>query len=299
MKKIIIPIVIIVIISAGFLTWYFFSQKQPEKYTGPVEKNGIIKSASELDYPPFSIVTPKGEADGFSVELLRAALKAVNLDVTFYVAPWDQIKQDLADGKIQVLPVVGRTPEREPIYDFTEPYLTFYGAIFVRTGDTRIKIEKDLLDKEVVVMKGDNAEEYARRENISSRIVTIDTYEEAFTQLSQGKYDAVVAQQRMGITLLKNLGIKNVVAVDYRLDKFRQDFTFAVKEGDANLLSELNKGLSIVMQDGTFDKLKIKWFAEPEETLNYPLLIGLIVLLALVMVLVGGYLIRRKYKEMS
>ena len=42
-----------------------------------------IKSASEYDYPPFSIVNEKGEADGFSVELLRASLGAVDLDVEF------------------------------------------------------------------------------------------------------------------------------------------------------------------------------------------------------------------------
>ncbi len=54
-----------------------------------------IKSASEYAYPPFSIVTEKGEADGFSVELLRASLNAVDLDVEFYLGPWAQIKQDL------------------------------------------------------------------------------------------------------------------------------------------------------------------------------------------------------------
>jgi ABC-type amino acid transport substrate-binding protein len=228
---------------------------------------------------------------------LRATLKAVNLDVSFYAAPWDQIKQELADGKIQVLPLVGKTPEREQIYDFTEPYLTFYGAIFVRTGDTRIKTDKDLRDMEIAVLKGDNAEEYARRENISSRIVTANTYREAFTQLSQGKYDAVVAQEVMGTKLLKTLGIKNVVAVDFRLDKFRQDFTFAVKKGDAGLLAELDKGLSIVMQDGTFDKLHTKWFAELAATTNYPLMTLLIALISIVIISVGVYFIWRKYKE--
>ena len=103
-----------------------------------------IKSASELDYPPFSVVNEDGEADGFSVELLRAALKAKDLDVSFYVGPWNEVKQDLAEGRIQVLPLVGRTIEREPIYDFTEPYLTFYGTIFVKKGDFSIKNANDI-----------------------------------------------------------------------------------------------------------------------------------------------------------
>jgi len=284
MKKVIISIAVILVIG----TSSFQSAQALE--------NKIIKSASEPDYPPFCIVTAKGEADGFSVELLKAALKAVNLDVSFYTAPWNQIKQELADGKIQVLPLVGKTPERELVYDFTEPYLTFYGAIFVRTGDARIKTDKDLRDMEIAVLKGDNAEDYVRREKVSGRIVTAETYKEAFTQLSQGKYDAVVAQQRMGTNLIKTLGIKNVVVVDFRLDKFRQDFTFAVKKGDAGLLVELDKGLSIVKADGTFDKLYQKWFAESGVTLNYPLIILLITLISIAVILVGIYFIWRKYK---
>jgi ABC-type amino acid transport substrate-binding protein len=34
--------------------------------------HAIIESASELDYPPFSIVQSDGSADGFSVDLLKA-----------------------------------------------------------------------------------------------------------------------------------------------------------------------------------------------------------------------------------
>ena len=78
-----------------------------------------IKSASEYDYPPFSIVSEDGKADGFSVELLREALKQVDIDVEFKVGPWADIKDELRDGKIQVLPLVGRTPEREEIFDFS------------------------------------------------------------------------------------------------------------------------------------------------------------------------------------
>jgi ABC-type amino acid transport substrate-binding protein len=163
-----------------------------------------IKSASEFDYPPFSIVTEKGEADGFSVELLRASLKAAGLDVKFYVGPWAKIKQDLTQGKIQVLPLVGRPPEREKNYDFSVPYLTTYNGIFVRTDETSINTLKDLADKEVLVMKGDNAEEFLLRENVSKHIITTESFEDAFKMLSEGKHDAIVAQQTVGTHLIEN-----------------------------------------------------------------------------------------------
>ncbi len=228
-------------------------------FTNAVNAQETIKSASEYDYPPFSIVTATGEAGGFSVELLRASLNAVGLDVEFYVGPWAKIKQDLAHGKIQVLPLVGRTFEREKIYDFSVPYQTSYGGIFVRTDETRINTVKDLADKEILVMKGDNAEEFLLRENVSKHIITTESFEDAFKMLSEGKHDAIVAQQIVGRQLIGKLGITNVKKIS-RIDKYKQDWTFAVKEGDKELLANLNDGLSKVIINGTFDIIHDKWF---------------------------------------
>lgn len=228
---------------------------------GLIYSQEFIQSASEYDYPPFSIVTEKGEAGGFSVELLRASLKAAGLDVKFYVGPGAKIKQDLVQGTIQVLPLVGRTPEREDMYDFSVPYITSYGGVFVRTGETSIKTLKDLADKEILVMKGDSAEEFLLRENVSKHIITTESVEDAFKMLSQGKHDAVVAQQIVGTQLIEKLGVTNVINIS-RINKYKQDFTFAVKEGDTKLLASINDGLSIIIINGTFEKIRDKWFGK-------------------------------------
>lgn len=253
-----------------------------------------VRSASELDYPPFSIITETGEAGGFSVELLKAALHAKGMDVAFYVAPWGQIKQDLADGKIQVLPLVARTPEREQVYDFTKPYLTMFGAIFVREGDNRIKSVTDLQGKETLVMKGDVAEEYARKAGVSQNIIATDSYEEAFRLLSSGRHDAIIANNLIGDQIIAKNGIKNVVRVDYRIDEFRQDFTFAVREGDAELLGVLDEGLEIINVDGRFDRLYKKWFAREKNENSSLRIPGLIAAVAFFLAVV--YLIARKAK---
>ena len=99
----------------------------------------VIQSASELDYPPYSIVTEDGQADGFAVEMLRESLRFMGREVRFKIGPWHKIKDDLAAGRIQVLPLVARTEERQAIYDFTAPYLNLHGSIVVRKGDRRIR----------------------------------------------------------------------------------------------------------------------------------------------------------------
>ncbi|MCK9211141.1 MAG: transporter substrate-binding domain-containing protein [Ignavibacteriaceae bacterium] len=219
-----------------------------------------ISIASEPNYPPYCIIDKNGKADGFSVDLFKAAAKTVDIEVDIKIGIWDQIKQNLAEGKIDALPLVGRTPERELLYDFTLPYLTLHGAIFVREGTTDIKTVEDLKDKDIIVMKGDNSEEFVCRKNISKNIFTTHTFEEAFRILADGEHDAVITQRVMGLHLLQDLDIESVVPLEIQLDGFRQDFCFAVKKGNKDLLSRLNEGLSIVIANGTYDRIHLKWF---------------------------------------
>lgn len=253
-----------ILINILFLSCFFYGLNYAKA------EGQTIKSATEYDYPPFS-VTSGGQADGFSVELLKATLKEVNLGVDFYIAPWAKIKEDLKQGDIDVLPLVGRTPEREEFFDFTVPYMTIYGGVFVR-DDSDIKAYTDLKAKEIIVMKGDNAEEFAMRENISDKIISVESYEEAFRQLSEGKHDAIIVQSIVGNQIVKQFGFSNV-KMAFQLDNFRQDFTFAVKKNNKELLNLLNDGLSRVIADGKFDIIHDKWFSEDEnnftESLNY------------------------------
>jgi PAS domain S-box-containing protein len=219
-----------------------------------------ITIASEPDYPPYCFIDKNGNAEGFSIDLFNAAAKAVGIEVNIKIGVWRKIKKDLAEGKIDALPLVGRTPERESFYDFTLSYISLHGAVFVREGTSDINSLEGLFDKEILVMKGDNAEEFVRREHISKNIFTTHTYQEAFEMLANGEHDAVITQRITGLKLLEEMGIESIEPLKFGMPKFRQDFCFAVKKGDAYLLSTLNEGLSIVIADGTHEKIREKWF---------------------------------------
>ncbi|HOW96760.1 MAG TPA: transporter substrate-binding domain-containing protein [Kiritimatiellia bacterium] len=223
-----------------------------------------VLSGCEYDYPPYCVVKPDGQADGFSVELLRAALAAMGREVTFKAGPWSELKQDLAEGRLQALPLVGRAPERESMFDFTFPYLPVHGTILVRTDNADIRTTADLKGRSVAVLKGDNAEDYLRRSDFGATIVPLSSFETALRELSAGQHDAVVIQKLVAFQLMRQAGITNLQAVGPPLKDFTQSLCFAVREGDAALLDTLNEGLSIVIADGTFRRLHAKWFAEIE-----------------------------------
>jgi len=285
-----------------------------EMAAGDADDRKNLRSASEFDYPPFAIVGANGEADGFSVDLLKAASEAAGLSVTFKIGPWHQLKEELADGKLDVLPLVSYSAERERVFDFTTPYLRMNGTVFVRKGDPHIRSLTDLKGREVLVMEGDTAHEYALREKLSDKIIPTATYEEAFRRLASGRHDAVVVQQIVGLQIIRKLNLSDIVPVSQRhvttlkpvalkLEGFEQKFCFAVPEGNQHLVAQLNEGLTVVYLNGTYNALYEKWFApilpKPEISMAETVrkVLAVLVPLLLVLTLAGLWYLRRLVRE--
>ena len=245
----------------------------------PIHAKEVIQSASELDYPPFAIINEDKTAGGFGVEMLRESLRAMGREVVFRVGPWNQIKQDLADGRIQVLPLVARTAQRQQQFDFTSPYLSMHGSIIVRKDNSGIQRAEDLKGKNVVVMKGDSSEEYVRQHRLSHNVWTTETLEEALRQLSSGKHDAMVVQTLAAEKLISSLSLSNLKTVGSPLARYH-DFCFAVRKGDSELLAVLNEGLALVISDGTRDRLREKWISPTRDEKDKEDLHTLITILA-------------------
>ncbi len=233
-----------------------------------------IRSGSEIEYPPFCVIDAHGRPDGFSVELLKAAIEAMARTVAFRTGAWPEVKGWLDRGEVDALPLVGRTPEREEAFGFTFPYMTLYGAIVVRDGTTDIERIEDLRGRRVAVMQADNAEEFLRREDRGIEIHATPTFERALQELSEGRHDAVVMQRLVALRLIQKMKLGNLRVIAQPIQEFRQDFCFAVRTGDAETLALLNEGLSLVIADGTHRRLHAKWFAALELPSDRRMVVG-------------------------
>ena len=257
-----------------------------------------LRSASEPYYPPLSLIGEQGQADGFAVELLHAAVRAMGQQIDFKVQPWAEIKQSLAEDRLDVLPLVGRTPEREEIFDFTVPYLRLHGTIVVRKETNDIRKVEDLRGRRIGVMAGDNAEEFMHREQLTEELVSTRTYKEALQRLAAGELDAVVVQRLVALQLIESLGLRRLETLG-KLSGFRQDFCFAVTEGDKELLAQLNEGLAVVIADGTYDRLREKWLGvlEQDQTAKYFYVTLTSVIITLLIALLVAYLWQRSLRR--
>ncbi|CAK0777356.1 polar amino acid transport system substrate-binding protein [Gammaproteobacteria bacterium] len=216
-----------------------------------------VRSGSEVNYPPFSNVTPDDHASGFSVELLRAVLAVMGREVRFEIGARSVLEQELIEHRLQVLPIAARTVERETLFDFSVPYLKMPGTIVVRKGDNRIRETTDLRDKKILVMEGDIAESYVLNHQLTDSVITAKNFVDALKQLDSGVGDAVVMQKLVAQRLIDVLSL-NLTTVGQPLANY-QELCFAVRNGDKKLLAMLNEGLASTIADGTFEHLRQKW----------------------------------------
>jgi len=248
----------------------------------------ILLSATEPSYPPFSIVAKNNRSDGFSVDLLKSVAKVMGLEVQFKVGEWDVIKNELKSGQLDVLALMVRHPEREKDFDFTIPYFSSYRTVIIRKGDKRIKKVSDLGGKKLIVVKGGIGHEYLLETQLTPNIILTNTYEEALGLLANYNYDGVLIQKIVGIQLIERLNHSNLEPVNFILNDLRQDFCFAVKDGDKELLAQLNEGLSIVISNGTYERLYNKWFDFlNKESLLYKKISSIFIVLAALLLILS------------
>ncbi|NTW05836.1 MAG: transporter substrate-binding domain-containing protein [Peptococcaceae bacterium] len=283
-----------------------------------VNPGKIYRSATEYNYPPFSVIN-NGQADGFSVELLKEVAQEAGLQVDFKVDEWIVIKEELKNGELDILPLVSYSKERDEYYDFSVPYIVMYGNIFVHKNNDTITAEDDLYGKKIAVMKGDTAHEYALSRNLADNLILTSTFEEAFRKLDEGKCDAVLAQSLVGEKIIRDMGFDNVKSV-YKLDDdgvslvktqlsgFEQKFCFAVREGDKELLAKLNEGLAVVSANGTYNLLYEKWFPfliynQPsfKESIKYlaVLMIPILLFVMIIFLIAVKQEVKRKTRELK
>jgi ABC-type amino acid transport substrate-binding protein len=210
---------------------------------------------SDIPYPPFE----QGKSPnytGFDVELLEAVGKAIGRDVEFEDTSFDTIFLDLARGNFDVVASAATiTDEREKTVDFTNPYYISEQAILVKEGSDIDSVEK-LSGTTVGVQQGTTGQEFVEEEGEAGDLRKYPQGPDAVGALQNGTVDAVVIDIPVAENAVEaGSGLEISAAIPTE-----EEYGFAVKQGETELLEELNEGLKETIDDGTYAKLYEQWF---------------------------------------
>ncbi len=238
-----------------------------------------IKVGSEVEFLPFAIVDEHGQADGFSVDLIKAVAKAMDLPIVITTGNWDTMWNGLISGHLDVLPIVAKSPERQELVDFSLSHTETFDAFFVRNGSPEIHAIKAAQGKKIVVMRSDAAHHALLEHKFQGEIVLVDNIPEGLKMVASGKYDAFLCSKLIGILAIKKHAIKGLTAGPLVPD-YKRVFSFGVRKGADELREKLNQGLLIVKTSGDYDRIYEKWlgFDDPWRKYKRYLFITIVVL---------------------
>ena len=225
-----------------------------------VAQSATLVVGSEQDSPPFATGSTDATAGGFTVDLWKAVAAETGLSYTIRVRPLHQLQQEFKEGKIDVLLNFAQSSERHQFADFSVPHSNVQGAVFVRKGQSKIKVEEDLAGKSIIVMmSADLARNYAVAKGWGQQLVFVETVGEGFRLLAAGQHDAMLNNKLTGLQTLQALALTNIEPLKVPAG-FSLKFAFAVQPGQAQLLATINDGLALTMVNGTYNALYQKWF---------------------------------------
>lgn len=93
-----------------------WAQAQSERPQAP------LKVVSDNNYPPFLYRDANGNTAGYVADWWKLWSKKTGVAVELHALPWEEAQRQLQAGEADVIDLIFKTPQREPLYDFTAPH---------------------------------------------------------------------------------------------------------------------------------------------------------------------------------
>jgi PAS domain S-box-containing protein len=232
---------------------------------GFVNAEQPLRVGSRIGFPPYADVDAQGQSTGFAVELFTKVAAVMDISATFHPGARDIIWRNLKEGKIDVLPLVSRTPMRESQVEFTRPHTIGYDSFFVRKGSSDLHFIEEARAMSIIVLRSDAAHEALASRGFTNQLVIVDDLDDGFRLLASGQHDALLAPMLQGNAIIHNFGLDKIVVPGPLLKEYRREYCFAVRKGNTELRDRLDQGLDIVKANGEYDRIYNKWLGIYEE----------------------------------
>ncbi|MGY1424515.1 EAL domain-containing protein [Lysobacter sp. A289] len=207
----------------------------------------------DQDYPPFQFLDDQGDAHGFDVELIRAALEPQGLTVRVELGEWDIALERLDRGEVDVVPMF-TSPERAKRFLFTKPYMLRYHVVFGHRDSPLILSLQELSGHRVAVQHASLALEALSALPLTDvEIIQVDVEADALAAVKRGEADYALVPTGIGLYATAHGGMTDIIALGPPLLERR--YVFAVRPGRAELVPIIDAGLDRVRASGERERL--------------------------------------------
>jgi ABC-type amino acid transport substrate-binding protein len=222
------------------------------------ERKVIIVSGQDA-YPPFEFVDQATrEYTGLTIELIRWIASEFGFTAVFVPSTFAEAQNAVLEGRADAITGMFRSAGRESRFDFSSEMFPIPASIFARGERVDIKDARTLVGKRIAVQRGDFAVEFLESSGIAVEFVYAEDFRSALALVVAGNADALIGDEQIVERLIRDYRLGNTLKkVSDPL--YIGQLCLAVPKGDSILLSVLNAGIKHARDNGTLEKIYMKW----------------------------------------
>ncbi|VGO17848.1 Virulence sensor protein BvgS [Pontiella desulfatans] len=207
-------------------------------------------------HAPFEFIRKK-QVSGMNVELVQWMAADMGFKVRFEVAPLAEAMEMVRSGEADAISSLFHSESRENEFDFSQNIKLTPVTLFVRHDRTGIYNIYDLEGLKVAIMGSGHAMEVLQQRGVRCQIKFVPSTEECVELVASGTVDAMVGNELVTQHYMYSTGKGDLRIVGDPI--YTAKLGMAVADGNRDLLSILNKGISQARRSGTLTKIQAKW----------------------------------------
>jgi L-cystine transport system substrate-binding protein len=224
-----------------------------------VKDDGKLLIGTEGTYSPFTFHDESGNLTGFDVEIATEVAKRLGVDPEFKETQWDAIFGGLDAKRFDMIAnQVGINPERQEKYDFSDPYSKSAAVLITHKDNNDVKTFEDIKGLNSAQSLTSNYGEMAKK--YGANLVGVEGFSQSVELLASKRVDVTINDRIPFLEYTKKRPDAPIKVVDTSEEASASGFTF--RKNSDTLVTEVNKALSAMIDDGTYTKISEKWFGE-------------------------------------
>ncbi|MBD3304801.1 transporter substrate-binding domain-containing protein [candidate division KSB3 bacterium] len=245
-----------------------------------------IQFTGDAHWEPYQFLNAAGEPAGFSVDLVKALCREMQLACDIQLDPnWTHAQQSVSIGTKDAILGFAQTPERAAAFDFSRPILTLNSVIAVRTDTATIHSVEDLYGMSVAIVRG-TPEFRGFRENIRFHAIPVDSEDKGLQKLVDRQVMACISDEWAIRYAAQYHDIDDIKIVGE--PRWEKPYVIGVKKGNVPLLEALNAGLDRLEEQGILNQLRTKWFGTEIRYHQFPDWVWWVIVLSIAAVILMG-----------
>ncbi len=231
-----------------------------------LQKNPVIRVANELDWPPFDFVED-GKPAGFVMDYL--ALIGEIIGIKFDIIngfSWPHLLEMGKQKEIDLFPGIWKTPDREPFFIFTPPYLKLIKVLVSKDSSLKLyHTPAELKGKKIALPKGYGLTELIMKEYPGPEYLIVNNTVDGLNQLALGTVDGFVGTLGVINHIIKTHFIGDLKVIMQITVSRDLPLQMAVRNDWPVMHKILNKAMKNITPE-QFDALSSKWMGTLEDS---------------------------------